>query len=182
MRLGEALGMRIGDFVMGRGAAPYIEIVPREDNANGARVKMMRARRVYVGTDLERLYADYLTDLACRMAGLGLAVSGVDVLFVNVDRAPLFSALRDGPVREKVARLQRRGIGPPDWTPHWLRHTHATALLLGGTPDWVVSRRLGHAHVQTTVDLYGWVAQDEALRAAANWKDYAGGWQVDHAR
>jgi integrase len=143
---------------------------------------MMRARRVYVGADLERLYADYLTDLACRMAGLGLAVSAADALFVNVDRAPLFSPLRDGPVREKVARLQRRGIGPPDWTPHWLRHTHATALLLGGTPDWVVSRRLGHAHVQTTVDLYGWVAEDEALRAAANWKHYTGGWQIGDGR
>src|SRR5262245_8795169 len=46
MRIGEALGLRIGDFVMGRGGTPHVEIVPREDNANGARVKMMRARRV----------------------------------------------------------------------------------------------------------------------------------------
>lgn len=42
MRLGEALGLRISDFVMGRGGTPYVEIVPREDNPNGARVKMMR--------------------------------------------------------------------------------------------------------------------------------------------
>jgi hypothetical protein len=41
MRLGELLGMRISDFVMGRGGTPYVEIVPREDNPNGARVKMM---------------------------------------------------------------------------------------------------------------------------------------------
>ena len=53
-----------------------------------------------------------------------------------------------------------------------------SALLLAGTPEWVVSRRLGHAHVQTTLDLYGWVREDEALRAAANWKSYAAGWQV----
>jgi integrase len=58
------------------------------------------------------------------------------------------------------------------------RHTHATALLLGGIPDWVVSRRLGHAHVQTTLDLYGWVTDDEALRAAANWKRFTEGWKV----
>jgi len=57
-------------------------------------------------------------------------------------------------------------------------HTHATALLLAGTPEWVVSRRLGHAHVQTTLDLYGWVREDEALRAAANWTSYASGWRV----
>ena len=29
MRIGEALGLRIGDFVMERGGTPYIEIVPR---------------------------------------------------------------------------------------------------------------------------------------------------------
>ncbi len=68
MRLGELLGMRISDFVMGRGGTPHVEIVPREDNPNCARVKMMRPRRVYVGSDLERLFADYLTHLACRAA------------------------------------------------------------------------------------------------------------------
>lgn len=41
-----------------------------------------------------------------------------------------------------------------------------------------MSRRLGHAHVQTTLDLYGWVREDDALRAAANWTSYASGWQV----
>ncbi|SKU39594.1 site-specific recombinase XerD [Mycobacteroides abscessus subsp. abscessus] len=51
-------------------------------------------------------------------------------------------------------------------------------MLLAGTPEWVVSRRLGHAHVQTTLDLYGWVRDDEALRAAANWASYASSWRV----
>ena len=45
-----------------------------------------------------------------------------------------------------------------------------------------MSRRLGHAHVQTTLDLYGWVREDEALQAAANWKSYASGWQVSDER
>ncbi|WSM41155.1 tyrosine-type recombinase/integrase [Streptomyces cellulosae] len=180
MRIGEALGMRIGDFVMGRGGTPHVEIVPRGDNANGARVKMMRARRVYVGIDLERLYADYLTYLAGRAAELGLPVAADDALFVNLDRPPFLAPLREATVRDKVAALKRRGIGPAEWTPHWFRHSHATALLLGGTADWVVSRRLGHAHVQTTLDLYGWVSEDEALRAAANWKKYTESWQVGH--
>jgi integrase len=86
--------------------------------------------------------------------------------------------LREGTVRDKTAALRKKGIGPPGWTPHWFRHSHATALLLAGTAEWVVSRRLGHAHVQTTLDIYGWVREDEALRAAANWKSYASTWQV----
>lgn len=182
MRLGEALGMRISDFVMGRGGTPYVEIVPREDNPNGARVKMMRPRRVYVGSDLERLFADYLTHLACRAAGLGLPIGTDSPLLVNLTRPPLLAALREGTVRDKTDSLRKKGLGPSTWTPHWFRHSHATALLLAGTPEWVVSRRLGHAHVQTTIDLYGWVREDEALRAAANWKSYASSWQVNDGR
>lgn len=182
MRLGELLGMRIRDFVMGRGDTPYIEVVPREDNPNGARVKMMRPRRVYVGADLERLFADYVTHLACRAAEVGIAVTVGDPLWVNLDRPPLLAALRESTVRDKTESLRRKGIGPAGWTPHWFRHSHATALLLAGTAEWVVSRRLGHAHVQTTLDLYGWVREDEALRAAANWASYISGWQVADAR
>ncbi|MFD8900216.1 tyrosine-type recombinase/integrase [Streptomyces ardesiacus] len=182
MRLGEALGLRIGDFVMGRGSTPYVGIVPREDNPNGARVKMMRPRRVYVGTDLERLFADYLTHLACRAAEVGTELGTDSPLLVNLTRPPLLAALREGTVRDKTAALRKKCIGPAGWTPHWFRHSHATALLLAGTPEWVVSRRLGHAHVQTTLDLYGWVREDEALRAAANWKSYISAWQVTDGR
>ncbi|MCI0690234.1 MAG: tyrosine-type recombinase/integrase [Sporichthyaceae bacterium] len=182
MRLGELLGMRITDFVMGRGETAYIEVVPREDNPNGARVKMMRPRRVYVSADLERLFADYVTHLACRAAEVGIAVTAEDPLWVNLDRPPLLAALRESTVRDKTEALRRKGIGPAGWTPHWFRHSHATALLLAGTAEWVVSRRLGHSHVQTTLDLYGWVREDEALRAAANWASYTSGWRVTDAR
>jgi integrase len=182
LRLGELLGMRIGDFVMGRGETGYVEVVPREGNPNGARVKMMRPRWVYVGADLERLFADYVTHLACRAAEVGIAVTAEDPLWVNLDRPPLLAPLREATVRDKTDALRRKGIGPAGWTPHWFRHSHATALLLAGTSEWVVSRRLGHAHVQTTLDLYGWVREDEALRAAVNWASYASGWRVHNGR
>jgi site-specific recombinase XerD len=38
---------------------------------------------------------------------------------------------------------------------HDLRHSHATHLILAGHPITEVSRRLGHAKVSMTVDLYG---------------------------
>ena len=182
MRLGEVLGMRISDFVMGRGGTAYVEIVPargqpeRGAGEDDAPAPGLRRR------DLERLFADYLT--ASGLPGRRVRHRGhrTSPLLVNLDRPPLLAALREGTVRDKVAALRRKGIGPPGWTPHWFRHSHATALLLAGTPEWVVSRRLGHAHVQTTLDLYGWVREDEALRAAANWKSYASGWQVPDDR
>jgi integrase/recombinase XerD len=81
-----------------------------------------------------------------------------------------------------TGRLRQRLPGLPEgWSPHWLRHTHAPALLLAGVPLHVVSRRLGHAGVQTTMDLYGWVTEDAGLRAAAGWRSFTEGWQVTGA-
>ena len=48
------------------------------------------------------------------------------------------------------------------------RHSHATALLLSGVPVHVVSRRLGHADVQTTLSTYAHVTEDAELRAVAD--------------
>lgn len=53
-------------------------------------------------------------------------------------------------------QLGRRGVeGPPEIRLHDLRHTHATILLghLRENPK-VVSERLGHANVQTTLGIY----------------------------
>ena len=142
MRLGEVLGMAISDFVMGLGGTPYIEVVPQPGNANGARVKMMRLRRVYVGADLERLFADYLTHVACRAASLGLAVTPDSPLLVNLDRPPLLAAVREGTVRDKVTALKKKGIGPAGWTPHWFRHSHASALQRRGVASNATFRNL----------------------------------------
>jgi integrase len=43
----------------------------------------------------------------------------------------------------------------PHFTPHSLRHTFASLLLTAGTDVYNVSRMLGHASIQETVDTYG---------------------------
>ena len=40
-------------------------------------------------------------------------------------------------------------------TPHGLRHTYASLLLVAGTDVYYVQRMLGHASIQETVDTYG---------------------------
>lgn len=60
-------------------------------------------------------------------------------------------------------------IGAPRGTSfHTLRHTHATWLLLNGVDPKVVSERLGHADVATTLRIYGHVlpGRDEAAALA----------------
>jgi integrase/recombinase XerD len=47
-------------------------------------------------------------------------------------------------------------------------------LLCGAKPH-VVMRRLGHADIQTTLSLYGWVSDEAELRSVADWQRYAEG-------
>jgi integrase len=180
MRLGEALCLVHADWHTGRGETPFIEVTPRE-HPHGLRVKGGRARRVYVSDALERLYSDYLWSLAGTAELVGRVLCEDWFVFVNLAREPRFAPMRPENVYSKVDRLRRR-LGdavPAAVTPHWFRHTHATALLLGGVPEHVVMRRLGHADIQTTIDQYGWVSEDAQMRAVAGWQRLCEGWRVD---
>jgi integrase len=169
VRLGEALGLQHRDWHTGRGDTPFVEVVPR-DHPHGVRVKNGGYRKLYVSDDLDRLYGEYLWQL-CE-AGAEEAIGDLDrgYVFVNLAREPRFAPWRPDSVYDLVDRLRRdlSGQVPTGWSPHWLRHSHATALLLAGVPVHVVSRRLGHADVQTTLNTYAHVTDDAELRAAAD--------------
>ena len=62
-----------------------------------------------------------------------------------------------------AAKIRTSGL--PHVNFHALRHTHATILLKRGTNPKIVSERLGHARVGTTLDIYSHVLpgmQEEA--------------------
>jgi integrase len=179
MRLGEALGVFHCDWHTGRGDTPYVEVVERE-HAHGIRAKS-GYRRIYISDDLDALYSDYLYDL-CWEHGADRLVADLDehYVFVNLFREPRLAPLRPETVADKVSRLRTKlaDTVPVRWTPHWYRHSHATALLLAGTPVHVVSRRLGHLDVQTTLGMYGWVTDDAEMQALADWKRATAAWRV----
>jgi site-specific recombinase XerD len=179
LRLGEALGLRNCDWHTGGGRTPFVEVVPGE-HPHRVRVKGSQYRQVFVSGELDRLYGEYLWQVADAAADRGCEVADDWYVFCNLSREPYFSPLRPEGVYAMVGRLRRRLRGqiPAGWSPHWLRHTHATALLLSGVPLHVVTRRLGHAHVQTTMDLYGWVTEEAAARPVAEWRRFAAGWQL----
>jgi site-specific recombinase XerD len=178
MRVGEALGLQHRDWHTGRGDTPLVEVVPRE-HPHGVRVKGGAYRRLYVSDELDRLYGEHLWRLV--EAGADLAVEDFDeaYVFVNLTREPRFAPMRPSTVDWLVRRLRRQLVGqvPAAWSAHWLRHSHATALLLAGVPLHVVSRRLGHADVQTTQNLYAWVTEDAELRALADWQSITERWR-----
>lgn len=178
VRLGEALGLQHRDWHTGRGDTPFIEVVAR-DHPHAVRAKS-GYRRLYVSDELDRLYGEYVWQL-CE-SGADLATDDFDAtcVFVNLDREPRFAPWRPESVYDLVDRLRRQLSGqvPTSWTPHWMRHSHATALLLSGVAVHVVSRRLGHADVQTTLNTYAHVTEDAEMRAAADWKAFTAGWRT----
>jgi integrase len=70
-----------------------------------------------------------------------------------------------------VRRFNRDNPGAelPGLRLHGLRHTHATLLLAKGTPIKVVSERLGHASVRTTMETYAHVLPSMQKAAADTW-------------
>ena len=59
-----------------------------------------------------------------------------------------------------------RKAGLPHLTLKGLRHVHATLLLVGGVHPKVVSERLGHSNISTTMDIYSHVIPGLQERAA----------------
>ena len=178
LRLGEALGLQHRDVSVGRGETPVVEVVERA-HPHGVRAKS-GYRRVFISDRLERLYGEWVWQVSDIAADAGHELSDDGYVFVNFARRPYFSPTRPETVYDRVRRLKRR-LGSAlssAWTPHWLRHTHTTALLLNGAPPHVVMRRLGHADVQTTLSLYGWVTEEAEMRGLADWRRFADGWRV----
>lgn len=179
LRLGEALGLRHSDLVTGAGDTPRLRVTPREGHPHGCRVKNDKAREIYISDELEALYSAYVWALVD--AGIDLHVADVTdhYVFVNVAREPRFAPLSPDTVYDKIAAITAKHPGqlPAGWSPHWLRHTHATALLLAGAAPHVVMRRLGHADYQTTLEQYGWVTAEAEMRNLAEWRGFTAGWK-----
>ena len=152
MRIGQALGLRHSDFVSHR---CEVRIVPRDDNANGARAKTLDVASLPVSAGLVRLYSAYMFD--------EYGETDSDYVFVNLFAEPHGEPLRYDAVHKLVRRLaERTGVG---FNLHMLRHSHATDLLRKGVPLEVVSTLLTHRSPTTTLGTYSHLSVED-LRAA----------------
>ena len=129
-------------------------------------------------TSLERLHSDYLWALCDADAHRAVDLENWWI-FVNLRRGEWMAPLRPETVYDLVDTVKRRlGRGARPIGHHTgCVTTHATALLLAGVREHVVMRRLGHADIQTTLNLYGWVTEDVELRALADWWAFGAGWR-----
>ncbi len=159
MRVGQALGLRHADFVS---RAKEVRIVPRADNANGARAKLRSPTTVPVTAGLVRCYSDYMHTEYGNLDS--------DYVFVNLWGGRIGSPLTYAAVHKMVERIcASTGV---EFTLHMLRHTHATDLIRSGVAIEVVARLLTHRSSVTTSQIYVHLdAADvrEALHQAGVW-------------
>ena len=141
MRIGQALGLRHADVVS---RERTIRIVPRTDNANGARAKTRRPTAIPVSTGVVRLYSEYLHTEYGDIDS--------DYVFVNLWAQPFGRPLTYDAVNKLVRKLRRRtGV---DFTLHTLRHTAATDMIRAGVAIEVIARLLTHGSSTVTSQTY----------------------------
>ncbi|MEG4070839.1 tyrosine-type recombinase/integrase [Microcoleus sp. Pol11C2] len=161
MRIGQALGLRHEDI---QSWDNLIRIVPRQDNSNGARAKTRNTYTIDISKELMGLYTEYLLKEFEEIES--------DYVFVNLWDGVIGQPLKYGAVSDLFRRLSKKtGI---EAHPHLLRHTHATELIRDGWDAAHVQKRLGHAQVQTVLDTYTHLTDDDMKKAYQDYLDKRG--------
>jgi integrase len=152
MRIGQALGLRHCDFMSRK---KLVHIIPRSDNANGARAKLRSPTTVPVTAGLVRMYSDFMYSEYGELDS--------DYVFVNLWSAPVGAPMTYSAVHDLVERVRARtGVY---FTLHMLRHTQATDLVRSGVAIEVVARLLTHQSVTTTSQTYVHLEVEDIRRA-----------------
>jgi integrase len=152
VRWSEATALQVGDVDMG--AHPPTVTVRRawkrvKGGSELGPPKTRRARRtIALPPEVVAQVAPLLTEPGPRSGLLFRSGTGKPV--------------HHGNYRSRVwlPALAASGIDPPLPRIHDLRHSHASWLIAAGVPLPVISRRLGHESIQTTVNVYGHMMPD----------------------
>jgi integrase/recombinase XerD len=156
MRIGQALGLRHEDIKV---REQTVWVIPRVSNTSRARAKSRQSYPIDVPANLMEVYIDYLSIEYGRIQS--------DFVFINLWNEPLGRPMTYKGVDNLFRSLRKRtGVLV---TPHVLRHTHATELMLAKWDPAFVQHRLGHASVQTTINTYVHIPR-ESLKHA--YKDF----------
>lgn len=104
-------------------------------------------------------------ELQCLM--MGTLLRDDDLVFSNLNGSPL---LPDS-VSHAWTKLAKR-LEKPEIRFHDARHSHASLMLKQGIHPKIVQERLGHASIQTTLDIYSHVAPGLQQAAAAHFDEW----------
>lgn len=158
IRSGEALGLPWRAVDLSGGKLSIYQALRRVDRGSRlelSEVKTPNSRRTLA------LPADVIGELEAHREVVGSEVQGGGLVIAAGSGQPI----NPSNTRRSLKRLAA-AAGIPAVRVHDLRHTHASLALAAGVPVEVVSRRLGHASIGITLDLYRHLYQPE-LDAAA---------------
>ena len=171
IRRGEALGLRWQDVDLDAGVLSIVQTLVRaNDGLLFQPPKTKSGRRVI---DLDGTTIEILRAHRGRQMLLQMQVDGgyqeSHLVFANPTGGPLNPMAVTRAFQSLALRTGITGV-----TVHDLRHFHASVMLQQGQSPVLVSKRLGHASVSTTMDIYshilpGW--QKEAANAFAQVMD-----------
>lgn len=143
IRIGEALALWLEDFQID---AKKIHIKDRGELPNYAEIKTVYSpRSIDVSGDLMNFYMDYIAEYH------------TDEVDTNHVFIKLLGTNKNHPMeyQDVVSLFERlKKITGLDVSPHVLRHSSLTELRRAGWKDEHLMKRAGHAHVQTTIQMY----------------------------
>lgn len=149
LRIGQALRLRHEDI---KSWDNVILIQPSDPKLHQSQNKSQDANIIHVSPVLIQSYSNYLTRLEGDIRH--------EFVFVNLLN---YAPLSYNSIRKLFIRLSH--ATKITVTPHMLRHTHATELLRAGWDPSFVQKRLGHRHIQTTLDIYNHISIDDLKEA-----------------
>jgi integrase len=167
MRRGELLGLRDIDLDLQAGELRVAQtrIKTGQGTAYGQPKTAKGRRTIALDATTVAALRKHLRAWAEERLAWGPGYQGEDLVFCCEDGSPLDPDV----VSQRFERLARHA-GLPRIRFHDVRHSYATAALKAGVPTTIVSRRLGHASVSITHDVYQHVLpgmdQDAADRIA----------------
>ncbi len=158
LRIGEALSLFIEDIIFDHNKGHKIKLVDRGELSNGAMLKT-GGREILISQELIDLFDDYAYDILDELE------IDTNFVFVKLRGKNKGQPLEYQDVSDLFKRLKKKtGI---DVHAHLLRHTHATIYYQTTKDIKQVQERLGHSHIQTTMNMY-LHPSDEDIRA--NWE------------
>lgn len=180
MRRGEALGLRWSDVDLERGIATIQQTIT-PDFANRGRAQIgdtktsAGTRRVRLSPETIEALKTHRKSWAARKLARGEAWGDADLITCTDMGEPITPNYADAMYRQ----LRRMAGLPENVRLHDLRHTHASFLIQSGENPKVISERLGHKRVSTTLDIYGHLMNDMQDTAASAmgkliWRDATG--------
>lgn len=165
-RVGEAVALRWADLDLDAATVAIRRTATRDADGRrliGSTTKTPASRRTLgIAPATVAALRAHRAEQRARRLRLRPVWQESDAVFDRGDGQPVST----NAVYKRCAALSR-AAGVPPASPHDLRHTVTTLLLLAGVPLPVVQRRLGHATIRLTADVYAHVSRQADHDAAA---------------